>query len=316
MRRVEREAKRRILRERQSDEDFLYYVLERDLDREAIFSGHDGWINQVSWGRRKRIDYIVRYGERIYGIEVKKGSPHYRHFDQAIKYSDALNGVFLAYPSDRVGQALYVSEKKREYADIGLVSLTLFRSHIIKKAGSKTRSNEEIWNKYTDDEKYMKELKSSDWERSDGLPATLLEDGCFWISYNPNGKQKRRSYRLPFSKSDWVGLGLLYGAILATSVDRYFSYAQLRRKRRDLGWKGFNLWGLVQCDLAWARSYGERLEMFSLNPRAIFLQNKIREALIRELGRREWNKLDNIVSKWKRQHQLEQKEFVASFAEV
>lgn len=316
MRRQEREIKRKILRERQSDEDFLYYVLERDLDREAIFCEHDGWINQVSWGRGKRIDYIVRYGDRIYGIEVKKGTPNYRHFEQANKYCDALDGVFLAYPSDRVGQALYESERKREYMNVGLISLTLFRSHIIRKVKPCTRSNEVVWNKYANDEKYLEELKSSDWERSDSLPATLLKDGCFWISYSPNGKEKRRNYRLPFNKSDWVGLGLLYGAIFATSVDKYFSYSQLRRKRRDLGWKSFNLWGLVQCDLAWTRTYGERMEMFSFSPHAYFLRDQIREALIRELGKGEWDKLTAKISEWKRQHRSEQKQYEKLVADI
>jgi hypothetical protein len=316
MRREEREMKRKILRERQSDEDFLYYVLERDLDREAVFLGHDGWINQVSWGRRKRIDYIVRYGNGLYGIEVKKGSPHHAHFEQAVKYSDALDGVFLAYPSERVGQALYVSEKKQEYANVGLISLTLFRSHIIKKVKPHARLSEEIWNNYADDEGYLKELKSRDWERVDGLPATLLRDGCFWISFGPKGKEKKRNYKLPFSRSDWVGLGLLYGATLATSLDRYFSRAQLRRKRRDLGWKSYEVWGLVQSDLAWTRTYGERQEMYSLSPHAYFLESQIRKALKRELGTREWNSLVARIAEWKRNHMIEQKKHENTFVQI
>ena len=95
MRRKEKEVAHKIRKERQSDEDSLYYVLERDIDREAIFPEHDGWHSQVSFGKGKRIDYVVKYGNRLYGIEVKTEIPKPVHFVQARRYCNALNAVFL-----------------------------------------------------------------------------------------------------------------------------------------------------------------------------------------------------------------------------
>jgi hypothetical protein len=228
------------------------------------------------------------------------------HFVQAKKYSNALNGVFLAYPSDRVGQAVYVSEKKQQYREVGLLSLTLFRSHVIRKVEFCQRQSEQIWSNEFDDEKYRENIKSWRWVRSDGLPATALNDGCFWTSYDTKGKESHTCYRLPFSKSDWVGLGLLYGATCSTSLDRYFSTEYFIAKRRMLGWKSFYLWNLVLCDLAEVRSYGNRLFMFSLSGHAHFLEEDIRQTLRKKLGETEWNKLLRFIDELREQHKTDQ----------
>jgi len=143
---MRRKVRRRITQERRIDEASLCYVLERDLDREAIFSGHDGWYSQVTLGRGKRIDYVLRYGDRLYGIEVKTGLPDVRHFEQVEKYRSQLDGVFLAYPSDRAGEALFLSEGKQKYTDVGLVSLTLFRSHTIRRGKQSNRTSDSVCN--------------------------------------------------------------------------------------------------------------------------------------------------------------------------
>lgn len=312
MREKEVEKKRRIRKERRSDEESLYYIIERDLDREAIFREHDGWYSQVSFGKGKRIDYVVKYGDSIYGIEVKTGVPKPRHFDQAKKYCNALNGVFLAYPSDRVGEAVYVSEvKEHKYMDVGLISLTLFRSHIIRKAERRERQSEQIWeNEFFDEKEYVKYVKTFRWERADGLPSTVLRDGCFWISFSPmGGESEEPYYRLPFNKSEWKGLGLLYGASRATSLRRFFSIDHLSGIREGLGWKSFALLGWVQCDLVSTRSYGDHLWMYGLNLRAHSLLSEIREALRKRLGTGEWKKLNRSINEWKRQHRANQSKY-------
>jgi len=53
MRTKEIEKKRKARKERRRDEESLYYILERDLDREAIFREHDGWYPQVSFGSNR-----------------------------------------------------------------------------------------------------------------------------------------------------------------------------------------------------------------------------------------------------------------------
>ena len=135
----------------------------------------------MQFGKGKRIDYVVRYGDEIYGIEVKKGFPNKEHFEQAERYRSFLNGIFLAYPADAVGQAVYISElKESRYPDIGLISLTLFRSHIIRKAKRTERQHEQIWkDQLFDYEEYLKNAKNWKREPLDCLTETILEDGCF-----------------------------------------------------------------------------------------------------------------------------------------
>jgi len=316
MRKKESERKRRRHKEMRSDEESLYYILERDLDREAVFQEHDGWYSQVSLGKRKRIDYILRYNDKIYGIEVKTGYPKLQHFNQAEKYCVALNGIFLAYPSDRVGEALFLCESKQRYLDIGLLSLTLFRSHIIRKAKQYDRQNEQIWNDYNfDEKKYWDKVKTWSWQRADGLPATILRDECFWISYNPHGSYSEENfYRLPLSKSDWQALGVLYAITTATSLDRYFSWEYLWKLCQQIGWKSFYPWNLVQCNLADLRSYGDRLSLFSLTPKAHFLQSSIRKVLKQKLVKQEWKKIDEKIAVWKQQHKENQSKYEKEFA--
>ena len=197
---------------------------------------------------------------------------------------------------------------------MGLISLTLFRSHVIRKAKFCQRQSEQVWINEFDDKGYQKHIKSLPWERSDGLPSTALKDGCLWTSYDTKGKESETCYRLPFSKSDWIGLGLLYGATCSTSLDRYFSIKYFMEKRRIMGWKSFNLWNLVLCDLADVRSYGSRLFMFSLSGHAHFLETEIRQALKRKLGGTEWKKLARVINEWKEQHRADQEKLEKEFA--
>jgi len=77
---IKKEKEKFIHKERRRDEESLYYIVERDIDREAIFPNHDGWYSQISFGRKNRIDYIVKYGNDVYGIEVKKDLPNSKTF--------------------------------------------------------------------------------------------------------------------------------------------------------------------------------------------------------------------------------------------
>lgn len=53
----------RIRRQKRSDEESLYYILERDLDRDAIFYPHDGWFPHVRVGGKGIIDYALKYSD-------------------------------------------------------------------------------------------------------------------------------------------------------------------------------------------------------------------------------------------------------------
>ena len=70
----------RYRKERRRDEESLYYILERDIDREVIFREHDGWVYQVPSGKGK-IDYAVKYGNNVHGVEVKFSFPKIKDFE-------------------------------------------------------------------------------------------------------------------------------------------------------------------------------------------------------------------------------------------
>jgi len=300
------EKRKRVIREKRRDEESLYYVLERDLDREAIFPGHDGWYSQIAFGKRKRIDYVVKYGGRVYGIEVKKDFPKDKHFEQAERYRNALDGIFLAYPSDGVGQAVYVSEiKESKFPDVGLVSLTLFRSHIIRKAKQNERQSEQIWKDLLlDDKEYLSHV-AKEWEpeQLDRISKTVLKDGCFWVSFSRTFEESEDLHEFSLCETDWRGLALLYGASAATSFHRYFSIEDLwKRFCKDLGWAGFQLGKLELSGLASSRTYGNLLWMWTLSEASILLMDKIRKALKEHLGESEWVRLNERVNGWKLDH--------------
>jgi hypothetical protein len=315
-----KEAKKKIYREKRRDEESLYYILERDLDREALFPSHDGWYSQVPFGRGKRIDYIVKYADKVYGIEVKKDFPRDTHFEQAERYLNALNGVFLAYPSDWVGQAVYVSEtKESKFPDVGLISLTLYRSHIIRKANLRERQSDQIWkNQSLDDKEYLIQARK-EWtlDQGDRLSKTVLEDGCFWVVLDRFYKKHEELSALSFLKSDWKGLGLLYGASLGTSIHRYFSLDDLWKNYcEDLGWKSFNLEKIEMGGLANVRTYGGLLWMWTLSGSSIFFLNKVRRALREHLGKKEYDRLNQKINEWGKQHREKQNIYESEFARL
>ncbi|MEM3697357.1 MAG: hypothetical protein QXQ94_07650 [Candidatus Bathyarchaeia archaeon] len=298
---------KRVYEQKRIDEQSLYYIVERDLDREAIFEHHDGWYSQVPFGKGKRIDYVVRYGTDIYGIEVKKGFPTERDFKQAERYLSFFNGMFLAYPSDAVGQAVYLSELKESlYPDIGLISLTLFRSHIIRRAKRKERQHEQIWKTQFDDEY----LNPQSWKRIqlDRLPETVLEDGGFWVTFNRGYQKTENLTKLSFTEADWKGLAILYGAHYSTSFHKYFSINDLNKNYyKDIGWKGiFSLEKLELSNLAVSRSYGTLDSAWSLSDAAFFFIDKVRKAIKTWLGKSEWETLNNKISEWKNRHKENQ----------
>jgi hypothetical protein len=300
---------KRVYKQKQIDEQSLYYIVERDLDREAIFEHHDGWYSQVSFGKGKRIDYVVRYGDEIYGIEVKKGFPRKEDFEQAEKYLGFLNGMFLAYPSDAVGQAVYISELKESlYPEIGLISLTLFRSHIIRKAKHKEREHEQIWrDMHFDDAEYLKYIKTLPLAPLDRLAQTVLDDACFWVTYNRNYEKTKDFSRLSFNEADWRGLAIVYGAHFSTSVHRFYSINDLYENYcKNISWKSFDLTKLELCSLALSRSYGTLESIWSLSDASFFFIDKVRKAIKKQLGEKEWENLNNKISEWKSHHKEKQ----------
>ena len=92
---------------KRQDEDSLYMLIKRDLDRQVIFPGCSYWETQVCLQPQKdRIDFLIHYSppydegigepkinapiEEIFliGIESKFNFPHLDDFEQAIRYKD------------------------------------------------------------------------------------------------------------------------------------------------------------------------------------------------------------------------------------
>lgn len=224
--------------------------------------------------------------------------------------------MFLAYPANVVGQAIYLSELKESfYPDVGLISIALFRSHIIRKAKRIERQYNQIWkDMWFDDMEYLKNIRTLDREPLDRLSETVLEDGCFWVAFNRRYRRTEEFSELSFIKRDWRGLAILYGAHLSTSVHRFFSIDELYNNYcRDLGWRSFSLEKLELCNLAVCRSYGTLDYLWSLSDTSFFFLNEIRKIIEKQLGRTEWKKLNNKISQWRYEHEEKQKRYREEF---
>ena len=106
-------------------------IIEKALTKAGFITLSRGENTKYFRGRmypkKNDLDFIAYKEGVFYGIEVKKGFPRKRDFKQAERYLGFLNGIFLAYPADTVGQAVYISElKESSYPDIGLISLALW----------------------------------------------------------------------------------------------------------------------------------------------------------------------------------------------
>lgn len=228
-----------------------------------------------------------------------------------------MNGVFLAYPSDWVGQAIYISETNAlKFPDVGLISLTLYRSHIIRRAKRRERVSEQIWKEQDlEDKDFLNQVaKKTKLEQSDRLTTTALRDGCFWVSSNRKHEEQEELTSFSFSQSDWKGLALLYGASSATSWHRYFSIDTLYDDYcRGIGWKKFDLTKLEFSGLAYNRTYGNLLSMWGLSEAGIFFLKQVLEALEKNLEKNDCKRLEQKITEWRSKHKESQNIKVREF---
>ena len=150
-----------LKRAQRQDENSLYMLIERDLDRQVVFPGCSYWEREVYLDKGKnRIDFLIHYSppttacgepkiksmiekDLLIGIEAKFDFPKEQHFKQTVKYLDTgINSVFLAYPSDRIGEAINELEKNKDRVDyIGLISISPYRCSVVRKARKLERNN-------------------------------------------------------------------------------------------------------------------------------------------------------------------------------
>jgi len=284
-------------RPRRRDEQSLYFLIERDLDRETFLAEHDGWYSQVSAGRGV-IDYAIRYGNLVLGVEVKSGFPKLSHFQQVVnKYRDSFDALYLAYPADRAAEAFYVANRggSREFSEIGIISIALYRTHCIRRALVVERENDEVWEEF-DEQLYRKNIS----EYINRAKVRIV-DSIF-----------AGTGHIILTERDWRSLAVLYGMSRATSVDKFHSLDKLQEKyRKDLRWKGYvNYSNLLDSTIVYGRFYGRILGLFSLAHETYYRRGKLRQRLREEIGHKDWKRLNEQIKNWKDKHRRQQKEMM------
>lgn len=291
-----RAAKRRK-KERRRDEQSLYYIIERDLDTEAIFREHEGWERQLSLDGGT-VDYALKYGKHVFGIEVKYDFPSPKHFDQVVdQYGRYFEATFLAYPSDRVGEALYIKEKQ-SYEEVGLISIALYRSHLIRRAAmEKKEDSSEILNHFSE-RVYWQNIRKNEI----GVPRTSKRIVELVLNDTINLEQK-----------DWEFLALLWASEIATGVFKYHRYVNLKQRAKDLGWTVPYYQALTYTSLVETRSYGDTTWLYILSDAASYYKKELEEKMSEELGNGTMTRIRKIAEKWKNHHRERQKEEIASY---
>lgn len=281
-------------RPRRKDEQSLYFLIERDFDRETFLAEHDGWYSQVSVSKGV-IDYAVRYGDRVLGIEVKSGFPKRGHFQQVVsKYRDSFDALYLAYPSDRAAEAFSIgSGRSSEFSEIGIISIALYRTHCIRRALVVERENSDAWDVF-DEGVYQKEITEYVTKKKAKIIDSILSD----------------EGHIRLTERDWRSLALLYRMCKATSIDRFHSVNELWKKHcKDLKWKGnVNYSNLLSSGFVLDHSYGVMLSLFNLTHEAYYRKRKIESRLKEELGVRRWKQLVEQSRTWRSEHRRKQKD--------
>lgn len=281
-------------RPRRKDEQSLYFLIERDLDRETFLAEHDGWYSQVSAGEGI-IDYAIRYGKLVLGIEVKSGFPKLSHFQQVVnKYQESFDALYLAYPADRAAEAFYMTNRggSHEFSGIGIISIALYRTHCIRRALVLERVNNEVWEEF-DEQMYRKNIS----EYINRNKVRIIDS-----IFAGNG-------HIILTERDWRSLAVLYGMSRATSVDRFHSLDKLQEKyRKALKWRGYvNYSNLLDSGVVYGRFYGMILGLFSLAHETYYRRRKLRECFREEIGRKDWERLSEQIKNWKDEHRRQQK---------
>jgi len=281
-------------RPRRKDEASLYFLIERDLDRETVFSEHDGWFAQITTVGG-RIDYTTRYDELVLGVEVKSGFPKRGHFrDVADKYAKSFDALFLAYPSDRAAEAFSVGGgRSGKFSEIGIISVALYRTHCIRRALVVERERDDAWEVF-DEDVYWDEI-------SEYITKRRLKTIDSILSGEGHISLRQRDLR---------SLAVLYSMSRATSVDKFHSLDMLWKKHcKNLRWKGnVNYSNLLNAGLVSDRSYGVMLSLFNLTHEAYYRKKQLEKYLKEELGIRKWDKLLEHSGLWKREHRAQQKD--------
>ena len=300
----ETKIKKKIRRERRRDEESLYYILERDMDRDAIFSFNNGWKPQMPLGHG-RIDYVVKYRDKLLGIEVKCNVPDLRHFEQAERYLKYVDAIFLAYPSDRVAEAKILSERKPKYQRVGLISVTLYRTHCISPATTSGRESSKIWNEFDETEYYQAIKKNKTWGRSQKLArliGTILREHGPLVSVGKSGEvigDDEEADILKLTPKEWKSLAVLYALTKTEVLFRSFTMEHLDEIQKRLGWSYADYQFLSSVGIIDSYTYGIGLWVCAFPEEFDYCEKEFVKAVREVIGKNEWKKLMEFSDEWK-----------------
>lgn len=99
-------------------------LLHRDLIKESLdfFPENEGVTLEVQIMSGKRVDLVLKYGDKLIGIEMKVWPPFNQGYKKATSYSKYFDMTYLAVPLDYVQDAVRI---KGSYPEIGLISVSL-----------------------------------------------------------------------------------------------------------------------------------------------------------------------------------------------
>jgi hypothetical protein len=285
------------------------WCIEKGVD--ADYAGYSSGNNQFCPGSDTSSDGRVHFGGNVLHTLYSnhRGSSQGVWLEESIFHNGVRNSLCnsLGRGCFETVNVSHINESA--FADIGLISLTLYRSHIIRKTKQNKRENDQIWKKEgLDDKEYLNQIANEiKLEQSHSLAKTVLRDGCFWVCPTRKTNKEEELSPLSFYKGDWRGLALLYGVTISISLHRYFSITNLWRDYcKDLGWKSFSLGKFELSDLAYYRSYGSLLHLWGLSETAVFFLDETRDALERNLKKDEYQMLNQKMGEWKKRHKEEQ----------
>jgi hypothetical protein len=292
----------KLAHEHRRDEESLYFILERDLASGALFPYNNAWFSQVST-KGNRLDFVVQYRDKLLGVEVKFDFPRLDDFGQADRYRKVVDAVYLAFPSDRAGEALYLSETKRKYPDIGLISVALFRTYCIRRALYERRKSNVIWSSdYFFDEKahkkwYQEEHKKENLSSLERHLLSILKERKFYSSISKHGQlDSENVYDFSLPKREWQGLALLYALTKVKGFNSIHTQRDLTDLGKELNWDWYFDLSMFS-GLLNRTDYGTNLSAWFYTEEAFVFESELVNALKKVIGVRQYGKLMATVDK-------------------
>lgn len=286
--------------ERRDDEATLYHLVDRDLQRGVLFKGCNYWGIQEKLRNGAKIDYAIRHGDYLLGIEVKQDVPRTADFNQVTrKYQKFFDGVFLAYPADYAAQALYVGSQDGEQT-IGLISLAPFRSNVFRPAKLEGRKDNYLWDdKYDDGQWIQNQGEANRWELQ--LAKTALLEGGIWTSFDKKLGLSEGGKSVGFIRLRSREWGTLAAAYLASQVYAYLQlipHQELWRLQKKVLRLGFpSTKKLVAARLVDELTYGRgRINTYCLSLASCNLLEDVKSALKSRLPRGGWSRLREAIT--------------------